>query len=146
MNYQVLHHTTTHSFYHHFILEPSELIQVLLPTFLLFAAVWSTPGLLHTPTRHAYLSPTLYSVSTFKRIPSLDAMAETRRKGANSKQQVNICSAKGLLNTQPKSDDAPLASEQEPVLTLATESNYSFILGTQVPYLTKATFSASTMS
>lgn len=51
-------------------------------------------------------------------------MEETRWKGANSKQQVKICSAKGLLNTQ--SDNVPFALKG-PVLTPVLASNSSSV-------------------
>lgn len=71
-------------------------------------------------------------------------MVETRRKRAMTKSQVNIQSAEGPYNTQTQSDDASLAPEQDPILTLVSTSDSSSMFGAQrVAYLTKAVFSAS---
>lgn len=50
-----------------------------------------------------------------REIPSLVAMVETRQKKGQFNQQTNICSPRDLHSTQPKSDNASLALEQDVV-------------------------------
>lgn len=99
------------------------------PILLGFVAGRSTPGLLHISSRHVHcISYSLLHEYTTE-FYSLVAMAETRRKGASSKQQGNILSADDLHNTHSQINDAPLTQERSTVLTLVWAFDSSSVSG-----------------
>lgn len=76
-------------------------------------------------------------------IPAPFPMADTRGKGAIAKPQQHFCSAEGAHNTQPQSDHAFIALEQELICNNGLCINFLALSCMQQACLTKAEFSAS---